>query len=97
MSSYPNEALARTGSRRNVVREVRTTKPDDLEALVANRKRQLIAEIIEHKTNSSRFGAAEAIDKIKLHLSELAQIIKKDDWATLSEGTRQRLAEWIAR
>lgn len=72
-------------------------QPDDLEARVANRKQQLITEIIEHKLNSSRFGAAEAIDKIKHHLSELSQILKADEWINLSAGTRLRLAEWLVR
>ena len=70
---------------------------DDLETRVANRKRQLIAEIIEHKKNSSRYGAAEAIDKIKHRLSELSHIMKTDQWANLTAGAKLRLAEWIAR
>jgi prephenate dehydrogenase len=70
---------------------------DDLETRVASRKQQLITQIIEHKKNSSRSGAAEAIDRIKHHLSELSQILKADEWANLSAGTRLRLAEWIAR
>jgi len=72
-------------------------QPDNLESRVANRKLQLITEIIEHKKNSSRSGAAEAIDKLKHHLSELSQILKADEWTNLSAGTRLRLAEWIAR
>lgn len=70
---------------------------DDLETRVANRKLQLITEIIEHKKNCSRSGAAEAIHKIKQHLSELPQILKADKWTNLSAGTRLRLAEWVAR
>jgi hypothetical protein len=74
------------------------TRPsDDLEAKVAERKLELITEIIEHKKNSSRFGAAEAIDKLKHRLSELSHIMKADAWTDLSAGTRLRLAEWIAR
>lgn len=69
----------------------------DLETRVASRKHQLITEIIEHKKNSSRSGAAEAIDKIQRHLSELSQILKADEWTHLSAGARLRLAEWIAR
>ena len=69
-------------------------RPDDLETRVASRKRELITEIIEHKKNSSRYGAAEAIGKITDHLSELAQILKGD---AHSAGGRLRLAEWIAR
>lgn len=70
---------------------------EDLETRVENRKRQLITEIIEHKKNSSRYGAAEAIDKIKHHLSELSQILKADEWTDLSAGARLRLAAWVAR
>lgn len=72
-------------------------KTDDLELQVANRKRELVAEIIEHKKNSSRFGAAEAIAKIAQHLSELTQIVKSGDGANLSDGARLRLAEWVAK
>jgi prephenate dehydrogenase len=74
-----------------------SNKPDELEIRVANRKRQLITEIIEHKKNSSRSGAAEAIDRIKDQLSELSQILGTDKWAHLTAGARSRLAEWIAR
>lgn len=70
---------------------------DDLEARVANRKHQLITEIIEHKKNSSRSGAAEAVDKLKHHLSELSQILKADEWTHLGADARLRLAEWVAR
>ena len=74
-----------------------TRKSDDLETRVANRKLQLVTEIIEHKKNSSRYGAAEAIDKIKDHLSELTEILKAQKWPQLSEEARLRLADWIAR
>lgn len=70
---------------------------DDLEARVANRKRDLIDEIIEHKKNSSRYGAAEAIDKIKHHLLELSQIVRADQWHRLSEDAKLRLADWVGR
>ena len=72
-------------------------QPDDLESRVANRKRQLTMEIVEHMKNSSRSGAAEAIAKIKHHLWELSQILKADGWTELSAGTRLRLTEWLQR
>jgi hypothetical protein len=72
-------------------------EPDDLEMRVENRKRELITEIIEHKKNSSRYGAAEAIDRIKHHLSELSHIVEARQWTELSASARSRLAEWIAR
>ena len=71
--------------------------PDDLEARVASRKRELITEIIEHKKNSLRSGAGEAIDKIKHQLSELSQILNANEVAHLGAGARLRLAQWVAR
>ena len=70
---------------------------DDLETRVASRKLQLVTEIIEHKKNCSRYGAAEAIDKIKDHLSELREILKAREWSQLSAEARLRLADWVAR
>ena len=70
---------------------------DDLEARVANRKRELITEIIEHKKNSSRWGAAEAIDRIGQHLAELSTIVKTHEWTKLTPDARLRLADWVAR
>ena len=72
-------------------------RPDDLETRIASRKRELISEIIEHKKNSLRYGAAEAIDKITHHLSELSQILNADGCTNLSAGARLRLVQWIAR
>ncbi len=72
-------------------------KPDDLETRVARRKLELITEIVEHKKNSSRYGAAEAIDRIKQHLSELTEILKAHEWPQLSAQARLRLVDWIAR
>ena len=62
----------------------------DLETRVANRKRELIAEIVENKKNSSRAGAAEAILRAKARLSELARIVKEG-------ATKLKLDEWVAR
>ncbi|HSN30492.1 MAG TPA: hypothetical protein VLT45_29605 [Kofleriaceae bacterium] len=73
------------------------SRTDDLEARVASRKRQLITEIIEHKKNSLRSGAGEAIDKIKHQLSELSQILNAAEVTNLSAGARMRLAQWVAR
>ena len=72
-------------------------KSDDLESQVANRKLQLISEIIEHKMNSSRYGAAEAIDRIKDHLSELTEILKAHKSPQLSGEARLRLVDWVGR
>lgn len=72
-------------------------RTDDLEARVASRKRQLITEIIEHKKNSLRSGAGEAIDRLKDQLSELSQILNANAVTDLSAGARMRLAQWVAR
>jgi hypothetical protein len=72
-------------------------QPDDLEMRVANRKHQLITEILEHKKNSSRSGATAAIHRINHHLSELSDILKAHEWSKLTADTRSRLTEWIAR
>lgn len=77
----------------------RSSTPD-LETRVANRKRELIAEIVENKKNSSRPGAAEAIDKAKARVSELAHIVKEgvvDGWANVGPSTKLKLDEWMAR
>jgi len=74
--------------------------PSDLQTRVENRKRELIAEIVEHKTNSSRAGAAEAIDRAKARLTELARIVKEgvvDGWANVGQSAKLKLDEWMAR
>lgn len=76
------------------------TRPPSLEARVESRKRELISEIVEHKKNSSRFGAAEEVAKIKTRLSELAQIVKEgviDGWANVRPSAKLKLDEWISR
>ena len=76
------------------------TPLSELEARVTKRKRELIAEIVEHKTNSSRPGAAEAIDKLKTRLSELAHIEKEgvvDGWANVGQSARLKLDAWMAK
>lgn len=76
------------------------TPPPDLETRVENRKRELISEIVENKKNSSRAGAAEAIDKAKARLSELAQIVKEsvvDGWANVGPSAKLKLDEWMAK
>src|SRR4051812_37328213 len=72
----------------------RSASPPNLETRVAIRKQALIAELVEHKKNSSRAGAAEAVDKIKAHLLELAQIVKVgvvDGWAHVSPNAAVKL------
>jgi hypothetical protein len=72
----------------------------DLETRVASRKQELISEILEHEKNSSRARAAEAIDKIKARLSELAHIVNADvvdGWANVRPSAKLKLDQWIAR
>jgi predicted transcriptional regulator len=76
------------------------TSPSDLETRVANRKRELVSEIVEHKQNSSRALAAGAIDRLKAQLSELAHIVKEgvaDGWANVGPGARLKLDAWMAK
>jgi hypothetical protein len=75
-------------------------KPPDLETRVENRKRELISEIVAHKKNCSRAGAAEAIDRAKALLSELAHIVKEgvvDGWANVGPSAKRKLDEWVAK
>lgn len=71
---------------------------EDLETRVANRKRELITEIIEFK-KSSRVDAAESIERLKARLSDLAHLMEDvvDGWANVGERSRVRLDAWIAR
>lgn len=72
----------------------------DLQTRVEHRRRALIAEIVEHKKNSSRAGAAEAIDKAKTRLAELARLVGRvvgDGWAHATPDVRLALDEWLVR
>lgn len=73
-----------------------TVTPLDLEARVSARKRELIDEIIEYK-KGSRLDAAEAIDRIKDRLAELAHIVKDAGAGVFDERARTRLTAWMAR
>lgn len=71
----------------------------DLETRVANRKQELIDEIVEYK-KGSRLDAAEAVDRLKARLAELSHIVKEgvvDGWANVGQRARQRLEEWLAQ
>jgi len=70
----------------------------DLENRIAARKADLIAEIIEHKRNSSRGRAAEEIDRIGTQLSELAQIVRESlggGWKNVDSKAKVRLTRWL--
>jgi hypothetical protein len=76
------------------------TRPTELETRVTNRKRELISEIIEHKKNSCRAGAAEAIDRIKARLSDLGHIVRLDlvdGWANVGPEAKLALDRWVNR
>jgi prephenate dehydrogenase len=76
------------------------TAPRDLETRVANRQRELISEILEHKKNRFRGGALDAIDRIKDRLSDLAHILKEgvvDGWANVGPSATVKLDEWVAK
>ena len=73
---------------------------EDLQARIASRKRDLIAEILEHKKNSSRAGAAQAVDKIKARLTELTHIVKVGvigGWGNVSPQAKLQLDEWMSK
>jgi hypothetical protein len=87
-------------ARKTAANDTSPTPATDLETRVANRKRELISEIVEHKKNSLRAGAAEAIEILKTRLTELALLVKEgvvDGWANVDPGARRRLDEWVAR
>ena len=70
----------------------------DLQNRVATRKQELISEGIEHKKNSSRAGAAAAIDNIRARLSELADIVNDGrGWADMHPSAKLKLVAWMAR
>lgn len=71
----------------------------DLESKVTSRKLELISEIKEHKKNSSRSGATEAIDRINAHLKELALIVKDvgTSWSNVDPSAKTKLVQWLAR
>ncbi len=71
----------------------------DLQARVASRKRELISEILEHKKNSSRYGAADSITRLAARLTELADIVKDNvsDWAHVAPRAKLKLDAWIAK
>jgi hypothetical protein len=71
----------------------------NLETRVANRKHELIAELVEHK-KSSRAGAPHAINQLMVRLSELAALVKEgvaNGWANVDASATVKLDAWIAR
>lgn len=70
----------------------------DLEARIAARRTELIAELDDLRADA-RIEAVEAADKLKARLSQLGHIIRKgvvDGWANLSEAVTAELDGWLA-
>ena len=102
MKARAGVPLNRTGLLMSVapIKPSTPSSPPDLETRIANRKQELIAEIVENKKNSSRAGAAEAIDRAKVRLSDLARIVKEcvvDGWTNVGPSAKVKLEEWMAR
>lgn len=68
----------------------------ELEQRVANRKHELILQIIEHKKNCSRFGAQDEIARIQELLTDL-KVLVPPNWASVEPKAKQRLSEWIKK
>jgi hypothetical protein len=71
----------------------------DLQTRVANRKQELITEIIEHK-KSSRAGAPQAIVTLNARLTDLVHIMTQEvgaGWGNVGSGAQVKLDAWIAR
>ncbi len=78
---------------------VDAAKNHALENRVADRKRELIAELIEHKKRSG-LPSVEAVDAIKRRLTQLEHLVKQnvvDGWSHVSEGARAKFELWIDR
>ena len=72
-----------------------TKATNDLETRVEARKRELFAELIEHK-KSLRSGAADAIAQLRDRLKDLTQI-ENENTRKDARDARQALEAWIAR
>jgi hypothetical protein len=71
----------------------------DLATRVANRKQDLMSELVEHKKNSSRESATASISRIRDRLSELAHIVKEGviDWGSVGPNATRKLEYWITK
>lgn len=71
---------------------------ESLESRVTRRKHELISELHEHKRNSSRGAAMGEVERLKLRLSDLEQIVKHRlgaGWANVDASTAVQLDAWI--
>lgn len=72
--------------------------PPDLESRIKTRRTELIAKLVETKTDR-RLETLEARDKVKAKLSELDHILKwgvVDGWASVGGPVTQKLDRWLA-
>lgn len=70
----------------------------DLESRIKTRRAELIKVLADLKSDT-RIEAAEARDKLKAKLSELAHVLKwgvVDGWASVGEPLTQKLQQWLA-
>ena len=69
-----------------------------LEQRISARRAELIAKLIDHR-GSVHLDEAEAGDKVKAKLSELAHIMREnvvDGWSELGDGVKLKLEGWLA-
>jgi hypothetical protein len=69
----------------------------DLESRIKVRRVEMVAKLRELRTDIS-LEAAEAGDKIKAKLSELAHIIKEgvvDGWTSIGDNAKHKLDSWL--
>lgn len=70
----------------------------DLESRIKARRAELIKVLGELRADT-RIGSAQARDKLKARLSELAHVVKwgvVDGWASVGEPVTKRLQQWLA-
>ncbi|HEY6177423.1 MAG TPA: hypothetical protein VIX73_23360 [Kofleriaceae bacterium] len=70
----------------------------DLQSRINARRAELIKVLVGLKVDT-RIEAAEARDKLKARLSELAHVVKwgvADDWKSVSEPVIKKLQQWLA-
>ena len=68
-----------------------------LEQRISARRAELIAKLIDHR-GSVHLDEAEAGDKVKAKLSELAHIMREnvvDGWSELGDGVKLKLEGWL--
>lgn len=75
----------------------RASSEPDLESRIRLRRAELFVRLRELR-GDSRFEAAEARDKVKAKLSELAHLLKwgiSDGWGSLGGAVKRRLEHWL--